>query len=327
MYARGPEGTWRRAIAGIQLLDGDRIDTRTGMVRLDLDGAVIYANRGTVFPMRTTGAGRTALVELSRGEVFVENGGREVLVETPDGLISPMGTRFDVKRLPAGTTVTVEEGAVEVRAKRQPNEADALAAEARPQAAPADGARLWIGKAVRVEAGLQTRVRRGTPPTAPVKVDVSRALTWVRLMLGPVLDTAEIHLLSGKRVQIGTARVGELVNLDRGYHFLRVPAELEGAALIRLFNDDSGERGPRFLSFRLRRRATVYVAYTNEIRTRPQWLLSAFQETKLDILTESGVKAGKSFRVYARTFDAGVVTLGGPEAGSKSVYLVLVKPQ
>lgn len=176
-------------MAGVRLLPGDQIDTRTGMARLDiiadrgpraaegkgpraaspaggpgrpLIDAAVYANRKTLLGLLATGTETgeaTVVVELARGEVYVENSGRKVPVRTLDGLISPLGTRFEVKRTVRSTLVRVVEGAVQAKTR-------------------------GVAEPVRIENGYQAVLRKGVRPAAPVKISVGRIAKWVDRLLG-----------------------------------------------------------------------------------------------------------------------------------------------
>lgn len=99
MYARGAHGRWARASEGIGLLSGDRLDTRTGAARIDLDGAVVCANSRTVLVLSAVPAqagvararpGAPAVaVELTRGDILVKDEGLRVSVRVVGGPSRP----------------------------------------------------------------------------------------------------------------------------------------------------------------------------------------------------------------------------------------------
>lgn len=167
LYARGGQGHWKRAIAGISLLPGDRLDTRTGMARLAMDGgATVYASRGTVLQAlrALTGDGEAHLLNLSRGELYVESGKKRVHVESADGLFSPVGTRFDVKRTRIKTILVVLAGAVRAQVRKaQPGQGRLPTPEVTLERRIVDLRRLdWVSQTLHVRQGQRARVRRGT---------------------------------------------------------------------------------------------------------------------------------------------------------------------
>ncbi len=77
------------------------------------DGSRVYLN--THSSIRVAFGNDSRQVHLSRGEAFFEvhkDAKRPFVVETPEGLVRVLGTRFNVRLDRAETTVTVEEGKV-----------------------------------------------------------------------------------------------------------------------------------------------------------------------------------------------------------------------
>jgi len=99
--------------------------------------------------------------------------------------------------------------------------------------------------------------------------------------------------------------VGGLVYIDRPYVFVDVPIFLRGATYIKTANNDKGSRGSSFLSFDVDQDATVYVGRDIRIPEIPVWLLN-FTDTGDEVVTSD-----TTFRLFAKTFSAGAVTLGG----------------
>lgn len=118
---------------------------------------------------------------------------------------------------------------------------------------------------------------------------------------------------------------GQRVYTDRPYRVTKLPAHLEGAAMIRTANEDDASRGQSFLTFDLVLESTVTVAHDTRIPQQPEWL-QAFSDTDLTITTED-----TTFRLWSRDFPAGRVQLGGnlaaPPAGPKSNYFVILTPR
>jgi hypothetical protein len=119
-------------------------------------------------------------------------------------------------------------------------------------------------------------------------------------------------------------QAGDLVYIDRAYTFTTVPASVQGAAYIQTANDDKAATTAAFLSFEVNQPVIVYVAHDSRIITKPAWL-STFTNTGQD-LTLSG--HADPFRLFAQSFPAGTITLGGNTSGGGfSMYSVIVKPQ
>jgi transmembrane sensor len=98
------------------------------------DGTRITLNTGTAIDVRFDGARRA--VRLLRGEVMVVTGhapaglpdGRPFIVETSEGRIRALGTRFTVRQLEGSTAVAVLESAVEITPAARASAASVLRA-------------------------------------------------------------------------------------------------------------------------------------------------------------------------------------------------------
>lgn len=117
-YRRGARGTWHKAVEGVPLEAGDRIDTRAGKLRLALtDGTLVFLNARTLVSLDLDGE-QGAQVRLTRGEVYCDvarqGEGRAFGVRTEDGTARVLGTRFGVRKLSAFSEVVVEAGRVRV---------------------------------------------------------------------------------------------------------------------------------------------------------------------------------------------------------------------
>ena len=112
---------------------------------------------------------------------------------------------------------------------------------------------------------------------------------------------------------------GELVYIDRTYTFTNVPVYLEGAAYIKTANNDKNSVGDQFLSFEVNQDVTVYVGHDVRISETPLWLQD-FIDTGDEIVTSD-----TTFRLFAKDFAAGTISLGGNEGGlTRSMYTVIV---
>lgn len=127
------------------------------IVRLD-DGSVLRLNTDSKVAVRFGRTQRT--VRLLRGEGFFEvahDPGRPFVVEAGAARVRALGTKFDVRRFPAATQVTLLEGRVQVtRARRpgawtlRPNQQITLDGTVTPpQAADAAAASSWTSGRIR----------------------------------------------------------------------------------------------------------------------------------------------------------------------------------
>ena len=115
----------------------------------------------------------------------------------------------------------------------------------------------------------------------------------------------------------------ERLYTDRNYAITAIPFSLQNAFFIQTANNDKAATAEDFLRFTLTEPATVYVGYDPRATALPAWL-SDWTRTGDVVRTEDPDIVGLD--VYAKTFDAGTVTLGGnlaaPAAGAESNYLV-----
>lgn len=106
-----------------------------------------------------------------------------------------------------------------------------------------------------------------------------------------------------------------------------LPPTLAGLTWIRTANADSGATDPAFLAFDLTAPAEVFIAYDRRATALPHWLASFEPRPELQIATTDD-EAGP-LRVFAKSFPAGRITLGGNLAtgatGAGSNYLVLAR--
>ena len=125
-------GTWQQMVADQRSATGERRQVTLA------DGTQVLLNTDSAIDIAFTAAQRT--VRLVRGEVLISTGkdtlGRPFVLETAQGAVQPIGTRFVVRQYPDTTQVGVLEGAVQVSTLAQP------------------------GHAVRLDAGQQLRFDR-----------------------------------------------------------------------------------------------------------------------------------------------------------------------
>lgn len=147
----------RGVAVGTALREGDRLETRTGLARVELgEKAVLYANKGTVVRLHREKpkGGDVPVIVLERGEIYLSDSGANVRVVTRDAVLSPVGTRFGVRRASSVTTAMVEEGSLSVFGRTRK---DVLPGEGEEFAIPE-------GKGTPVPSGQGVRVRVGAPP-------------------------------------------------------------------------------------------------------------------------------------------------------------------
>ncbi|MFQ5635919.1 MAG: putative Ig domain-containing protein [Gammaproteobacteria bacterium] len=118
--------------------------------------------------------------------------------------------------------------------------------------------------------------------------------------------------------QWGVLTEGQELYVDRTYVFTSVPATHQSLDYLKTANDDKTASGMPFVSFDVNTPVTVYVAYHTQIATLPAWLQS------WDDTGDMWSGTDGDLRVFARTFPAGSVSLGGNEMGG-SMYSVAVR--
>lgn len=132
---------------------------------------------------------------------------------------------------------------------------------------------------------------------------------------------------STRRYLAGTVRLGEPHYTDRDYAIAQFPAFLFGASMIRTPNADDGSSGDALLSFDAPLDVTVYVAHDERVKVKPAWL-AGFGDSD-SVITTSGTHS--TFRLFAKEFPAGRITLGGNTADGKSGgqghYFVILVPK
>lgn len=145
-------GSWQQLAADQRSATGERRQVTLA------DGTIVLLNTDSAIDIAFTAAQRR--VRLVRGEVLISTGkdtvGRPFVVETAQGAVQPIGTRFVMRQYPQATQVGVLEGAVQVSTLAQPQ------------------------LAVRLEAGQQLRFDRqvisATTALQPADTDWSRGV-------------------------------------------------------------------------------------------------------------------------------------------------------
>ena len=117
-----------------------------------------------------------------------------------------------------------------------------------------------------------------------------------------------------------TLDVGKSVYIDRTFTYATVPAAYVGLDYLQTANGDKGSTGASFITFDVNQDVTVYVAHDDRNAALPTWM-SGFTDTG------DNLSGDTTLSLYARDFTAGAVTLGGNEAGTNSMYTVVVGPK
>ncbi|MCG6980641.1 MAG: hypothetical protein LJE88_04465 [Deltaproteobacteria bacterium] len=112
--------------------------------------------------------------------------------------------------------------------------------------------------------------------------------------------------------KLATGTSDEEPYIDEGWDISSQPAAFENYTAIRTYYADRDNTAAEVININLPVSATVYVAYQSG-KTIPTWLASY-----TDTGTTATVAASSTvtFKIYEKTFDAGMVTLGGNRNGS-----------
>ena len=145
----------------------------------------------------------------------------------------------------------------------------------------------------------------------------------------PASDALAQDLISNvvPGLEVTTFWVGTVYYGDRDYTIISMPSELVGAAGIKTLNDEKTNSTDNYVQFDLGHDADVYIAYDNRAISLPNWM-SDYTATGTSIgVTDEGATP---LQLYMKTFDAGLVVLGGNMAtgavGANTNYMVLVVP-
>ncbi|WP_447964756.1 PKD domain-containing protein [Nitrospira sp. Ecomares 2.1] len=138
------------------------------------------------------------------------------------------------------------------------------------------------------------------------------------------LTLSNLTVASGQTYVVPASglQAGGTVYTDRAYTFTTVPSSVQGATYIRTANNDKAATNADFLSFTVTQPVSVSVAHDLRITPKPTWL-STFTDTGVNLVTSD-----TTLRLFARSFPAGTITLGGnASVGNGSMYSVIVQPQ
>ncbi len=119
---------------------------------------------------------------------------------------------------------------------------------------------------------------------------------------------------------------GTRTYVDRGYRLTSVPPALAGWDLIQTANSDESSRGKDWLTAEAIVPVRVSVGIDEDQQAPPAWLTGNFKKEPYRAEIDEGAK----LVFYSRTFDVGLIELGGNtdngDAGSMVNYLVAVAP-
>ena len=173
--------------------------------------------------------------------------------------------------------------------------------------------KLHLNPSEDTEAGKPTTPANPTAPATPGVPVVTDLLTD---LLG----------FTSTKPQLVKVAAGINYYTDRDYQIKSAPSYLLDASLIKTANNDKISKLNSFLSFKVSKAATVYVAYDPRGARIPSWL-QGFTKTS-DKLGVDDPKIA-NLTVYKKDYSAGTVTLGanlaGNALGALCQYVVMVK--
>jgi hypothetical protein len=151
----------------------------------------------------------------------------------------------------------------------------------------------------------------------------------VNIAIGDVPESelfTDIIPASGREHATGTLGVGALYFTNEQSAISEVPADLDGAEIIRTHSDDKDLTSLSALSFTVSQDATVYVAYDGRVTSPPDWLTGGWT-----LHSDDELKSWFYFLLYKKDVAAGeTVVLGGNNAAGtvsrKSMYFVIGVP-
>ncbi len=135
-------------------------------------------------------------------------------------------------------------------------------------------------------------------------------------------NTSLLTHLNKASYELAHVEVGDPYYVDRDYKVASLPDSLESLLWIKTANDDKTSKDAEFLTFTLKLKSRVHVAYDTRISTLPSWM-SDWESSGEEIVDSRGSR----FEVFCKEYPAGEVTLGGNNGSADdNMYLVLVKP-
>lgn len=121
---------------------------------------------------------------------------------------------------------------------------------------------------------------------------------------------------SGRQAQLVQMRSGERAYSDWNFTISRMPAALDRLTLLQLPNHDRDSRADVALQFCLEGPARVYIAFEAALPQLPLWLRSGFRREDIWLeIEDEFAHIVRTMTIYSRNYPAGVVNLGGNQAG------------
>ncbi len=156
-------------------------------------------------------------------------------------------------------------------------------------------------------------------------------LAQVPVLISQGVEVFDLESRSGVGdyvVVVGGVTVGAEYLIDRGYTFITVSPELEGATYIMTAMEDEGSTGDDYLTFTVDIPVVVLVATDARQGDPPAWL-SADEgwEDQPDLVLQSTDDGTNFFVIRSKEFSAGAVSLGGnadAPAEIAPMYIVII---
>ena len=143
-----------------------------------------------------------------------------------------------------------------------------------------------------------------------------------------ILSNSFVRELNRNNCQLAYLKVGDEYYVDQNYILTKVPIGLSNCLWIKTANGDAYNNDLDFMSFNLKEKSKIYVAFDSRALNYPEWLVSKFYRTGQSIGVTDDVQ---KLDVWAMDADSGIVAFGGNSAlgaeNVNSMYVVLVKSE
>jgi polygalacturonase len=157
----------------------------------------------------------------------------------------------------------------------------------------------------------------GTVRTVPVGLTITGGSSVLTITGLTVADTANAADWSVQQnLAAGSTQYG-----DRTITVKTLPAALAGAQWIRTANDSKAATANPLVRFDVNRQATVSVAIDTRVG-RPSWAGPDWTDTGASLVNSEGT--ARTFRIFAKTFPAGQVSVGPNADSGSSMYTIAV---
>ena len=105
----------------------------------------------------------------------------------------------------------------------------------------------------------------------------------------------------------------QLVYLDRGYRYTKVPQFIQGADFIKTRNNQKRSK----VFFKIKKDSTIYVLIDARSKSTPSWMKNWKNENDMIVTSDT------NYRIYSKKYKQGQIKLGSLEHGN--MYMVAVK--